>query len=735
MKLQNKISALVLSLVFFLTLILFVLVQSKLSVEFREIETDLAQKNTKRVVDAMQNMVDTLYANQGDWSLWDDTFYFIQNHNQAYIDSNLTDASIATTGVDFMLFVNLQGKVIHHKSINHENRTETATPDFILKLVSPEYGMLNFKDTQDHHQGVITLNDTFYVISAQPVLLSSGEGDSGGTLIWGYKLGNSVINKINDITHNKFSILLSDKLDKTISQDLQNKSIVSRIIDDNAYYTYTYFPNYKGDHEYYIETRLERPLYNQYIKTIKAIGFGLCTVAFLFGLILISTIHKTVTRPLLDLGMDLESITLSQNTSLRLTKASDDEIGKIRTTINSMLDAIDQSREKISSIQEQLYQSQKMESIGKLAGGIAHDFNNLLGGILGYASLLKEQLTDNEKAQKRLAVISSSAQRGAQLTRELLAFARKGAYEKTVLNLNTLINQTIEILQSTVGKNVTIHKNLDDQLLNVEGDSTQLSQIIMNLGINARDAMNDVGNIFFTTKNILFTTDQPQLKLKAGQYIELTCEDTGPGINDALREKIFEPFFTTKPSGKGTGLGLSMIMGIVQSHEGQTILAPYIQGKGATFVIYLPATLKSAQNADEPDSLVLDDNIHFTNKSILVVDDETHIRSFLNDVLSEYGAIIIEASNGNEALTLLKDPKSNFDLIIMDIIMPGISGIETFYEIQKFNKTTPVMMASGYTDNADLVKLRADKKVSFMQKPFSKKELINTVNEILFRKI
>ncbi|MBX7148553.1 response regulator [bacterium] len=374
--------------------------------------------------------------------------------------------------------------------------------------------------------------------------------------------------------------------------------------------------------------------------------------------------------------------------------------------------------EQLTKTQNQLLQSQKMESIGKLAGGIAHDFNNLLGPILGYADMLGTEFQDNPKAQKRLSIITQSAKRAATLTKQLLGFAREGKYEKRVVNINNLIEESILMLSSSIGKDITINKILSPTLWNVEGDSTQLIQSIMNLSLNARDAMPKGGTISFETSN--FTVDKKfceyKKHLKPGPHVKLSIADTGTGIPKDVIHRIFDPFFTTKDVGKGSGLGLSMVMGIVQNHGGD-IFVYSEEGRGTMFTLYLPSS-NADLSVDVETEKTSPEKLHsLKGKTVMVVDDEENMRNMAGDILELLGMHVIKAENGIKALEIINQP-TQVDFLILDIMMPEMGGIELYKTLKSLGHKQPVIFASGYTANAEISELLKNPATSFIQKPF-----------------
>ena len=389
----------------------------------------------------------------------------------------------------------------------------------------------------------------------------------------------------------------------------------------------------------------------------------------------------------------------------------------------------------LKETQDQLLQAQKMESIGKLAGGIAHDFNNLLGGILGQTELLSKRIKDSPELVKKTTTIMKASQRAQELTQQLLGFARKGNYEMVKMDLNAIIEETRTFLYRTVDKSVNIRCDLAPELWAVEGDASQISQILMNLGLNARDAMPTGGDLWYETQNL--SADKRFCKshedLVPGDYVRISVRDSGTGIAKEIKDSIFEPFTTTKEVGKGTGLGLAMVYGIVKNHNG--VVTVYSEdGKGAEFHLYFPAAenhqrARDIITGDDPDSLALQ---LMPLKSILVVDDEDFMREIACDILEDQDSTIevLLANNGEEALALYKEHQERIEVIILDLIMPKMDGIRAFNQIRKINPRVPVIFASGYSESDEVRALSRGGHVEFIQKPFLEADLIEKINQV-----
>ena len=402
-----------------------------------------------------------------------------------------------------------------------------------------------------------------------------------------------------------------------------------------------------------------------------------------------------------------------------------DENGRSMALISVSVDLSERKK-----LEEQLNQAQKMEAIGKLAGGIAHDFNNLLTVINGYSGILLSRLHEADPIRKELEQIKQAGELAGTLTTQLLAFSRQQVIQPRVINLNTQINDIEKMLHRLIGEDIELVTMLDPVLANINADKSQIDQVIMNLAVNARDAMPGIGKLTIKTANFDLNEDYIKNHLpvaQPGRYIMLAISDNGCGIDKATQSKIFDPFFTTKEQGKGTGLGLSTVYGIVKKNGGY-IWVYSEPDKGTTFKIYFPCIDKSVQA--EKSVKISAKSLH-GSEIILIVEDNSIVRKFCRYSLTEYGYKILEAENGEEALAICKEQKVPIHLIITDVIMPRMGGRELEKNISCIYPEIKVLFVSGYTDNAIMHHGVFEEGVAFLEKPFSSVSLLRKVREVL----
>ena len=380
-------------------------------------------------------------------------------------------------------------------------------------------------------------------------------------------------------------------------------------------------------------------------------------------------------------------------------------------------------------LEDELLQSQKMEAVGRLAGGIAHDFNNLLTAIAGYTALLLDEVPEDDAHRSDLIEIEEAATRGAALVDQLLSFSRRKMLMPSTLDLNEVVESTRGLLSRVIGADVELVTRLAPNLDRVRADLTQVEQVLLNLAVNARDAMPAGGLLEIDTANVLLHSRNVNAALAANTapHVMLTVRDSGVGMDRATQAQVFEPFFTTKEVGQGTGLGLSTAYGIV-TQAGGHITVESRPGAGTTFRVYLPT---DARAADVEAPAVVDATPRRGQETILVVEDETAVRSLARDVLTRLGYEVLTASDGRQALDVAKRHRGRIDLLVSDVVLPKLRGVEVADRLHARRPELRVLYISGYTQTAIVHDGLLDPGVNFLAKPFRPADLANRVREVL----
>ncbi len=384
-------------------------------------------------------------------------------------------------------------------------------------------------------------------------------------------------------------------------------------------------------------------------------------------------------------------------------------------------------------LEGQLRQAQKMEAVGRLAGGVAHDFNNMLMVIKGHTELLLNVLSPSDSISRKIQQIDRSADRAASLTRQLLAFSRMQVLQPQIINLNTIVDEMGKLLPRLIGEDIDLSICVSEKIGTIRADASQMEQVIMNLAVNARDAMTNGGKLLIETANAdldhSYTASHPLMK--PGKYVQLTVSDSGTGMDSETQAHIFEPFFTTKEKGKGTGLGLATVYGIVKQSGGFIWVYSEV-GKGTCFKIYLP---RVDQAEDQPGAPRAMTDVPSGTETVLLTEDETDVREIARQFLESGGYTVIEARNGEEAIELARQNAGNIDLLVSDMVMPGMTGQELAVKLQAEQPHVSVIFMSGYSEHAATEMADADPGVRLLTKPFSRLMLLRAVREMLGTKL
>ncbi len=410
---------------------------------------------------------------------------------------------------------------------------------------------------------------------------------------------------------------------------------------------------------------------------------------------------------------------------------SAEEVGLARSVADQVSGALAQARlqEQRKRLEGQYRQAQKMEAVGRLTAGIAHDFNNLLTAINGFAGLMRFELSPDDPRQELVEKILLSGQRAADLVRQLMTFSRKQIIEPRVLNLNAVVTDMNEMLRRIIGEDIELQTQLAPRLWPVKADPMQIGQVIANLAVNARDAMPAGGQLIIETANVVLDDDYVASHLEAqpGEHVLLVISDTGVGMSEEVKAHLFEPFFTTKELGKGTGLGLATVYGIV-TQSGGHIWAYSEEGQGSSFKIYFPRAEKIDQPMPPPRTLI---DVPSGDETILLVEDDENVRALARNVLQGHGYTILEARNGQEALSVARHHPGPIHLLLTDVVIPGISGEHLAKQLTQARPDLKTLFMSGYTNSAIMHRGLLEPGIALLQKPFSPIDLAGQVRQVL----
>ncbi len=460
---------------------------------------------------------------------------------------------------------------------------------------------------------------------------------------------------------------------------------------------------------------------------------------FILTFILSNIMQKFISEPILNLSKITKNIKSKDDLSIEVIHKNKDEIGQLYKNFNTMIKTLrtieierEKTEEEQNKLRQQLQQAQKMEAIGTLAGGIAHDFNNILAIIMGYTEMTIDDPSDLQVTLNNMQNVMKASERAKEMVKQILAFSRKNEETMRSVNIGEIIVETVNFLRSSIPSTIEIKSNIEDNLSQILGNSTQINQILMNLCTNATHAMKDDGGLLeISIKEVFLDNDNSEvIGLSSGIYQQLSVSDTGDGMSKEIMDRIFEPYFTTKKEGEGTGMGLAVIYGIIKSHNG--IIKVYSEpGNGTTFNVYFSVSDQSgAIKMDKEQEITFQGN----KERILLVDDEAPLLNLSAKLLMKLGYKVDGTNISTEALGIFKANPDKFDLIITDMTMPNMTGIKLAEEIHKIKPDIPVILCTGFSNGINRDNFK-DKGISaLVMKPVSKNELAKVVWNIFENK-
>jgi len=494
---------------------------------------------------------------------------------------------------------------------------------------------------------------------------------------------------------------------------------------------------FEGELAGYLLLRYDLPPFLARMPQYLLMGATVALALLAVSVLLLIALERMISRPILELAVAARTVREREDFRVRLPARTGDEIGTLTDAFHRMLTALEQreaalrrANEEQRHLQEQLIQAQKMESIGRLAGGIAHDFNNLLTVIVGSTDLARAQLPEEDQLQPLLENVRQATTQASNLTNQLLAFARRQIIEPRIVDLNHLVADAEKMLRTLIGDDVELVAIPQPELWPVRADPHQMMQVLVNLAVNARDAMPRGGTLTLQTRNVTLSEGElrDQSELDPGEYVEIEVRDTGVGLSEKAKVHLFEPFFTTKKRGKGTGLGLAMCYGIVKQSGGHLSVSSR-PGEGASFRIHLRRVgAEGTEEAVEPPSR---EALPVGEETVLVVEDNALVRTTAVELLRVRGYTVFEAANGPDALRLMEERDWRIDLLVTDVVMPEMSGKELAVELQRRQPGLSVLYVSGYTADEIVHHGVLEDGISFLQKPYTSETLVRKVHEVL----
>jgi signal transduction histidine kinase len=724
MKVQTRILLLLLAIVSVFAVGL-TLIEGRQHAKAREIARLRAEERSRSFDQFLQRVGEPLATLAKDETTLDAMVLAIDRNDQAWIRSHLNDAMWERSGAQAIWIYRPDGTpFVAVNRLYADGLQDIALPPGAFAALSRAHWMHFF----------LRLPQGYMEIRAATVHPSS-DGWHTQTPPQGYFFAGRLWNNpyIRDLTRD------SDNTSIKLLPVTGRSGLAPLEVDNDSVAFWRTLPGWDGNAIARLQVINESPIVKELNRSSEQLLLWLVVCAVVLLLVLGFSVVFWVSRPLRLISQTLESEQVGPIQKLYGNKSEFGGLAKLireffdqRASLIAEINERKSTQEALRESEEQLRQALKMEAVGRLAGGVAHDFNNLLTAILGYAELLASSGDLTPASRQSVEMIQKAGGQAAAVTHQLLAFSRKQMLQPRVIDLNALVTDFEKILHRVIGEHIDLRTRAEAASSRVKADPNQIEQVILNLGVNARDAMPKGGRLLIRTADVEMDTAAARVlapDLAPGEYVLLEVSDTGHGMTDEVKSRIFEPFFTTKEPGKGTGLGLATVYGVVKQ-SGGSLAVESSAGGGSTFRIYLPVEAGDLDEA-RPKTVVPLESPPKTAETILVVEDEEIVRELVCHVLSDQGYNVLCASNGSEGLRLGAAHAGQIKLLITDVVMPVIGGLELARTMIAARPDIKVLYVSGYSESDISEQGILASELEFLEKPFTPQGLIRKVREVL----
>jgi signal transduction histidine kinase/FixJ family two-component response regulator len=692
--------------------------------KFRRIAEERYAERNKSFDDLLNHDGEALETLAIDYTCWDQMVAAIKTSDQRWFNENINDKTLDSFHAHAIWIFRPDGTSSFarpHSYLNSPELLQFPLPKEVIPQIFARGRLSHFYIKIP--QGLMEIR----AATVHPSKDSDRTTPPQGYFFAGRLWNNPVIKEMERFTGNEISVVPATNKPGELEIDELNGSMVfSRTL--NAW---------DGKPLARLVIKNESIVVKEFNRESDRLFLGLFAFAVVVFLLLSVSLVLWVNRPLRQIRESLKrgdpapiALLCKQNTEFGELARTVDQFFQQRANLVREMEERRATEEALRKSEDELRHSQKMEAVGRLAGGVAHDFNNLLTAIIGYAELLIGRSGTDPVVAQNADLIRKAGQQAAALTRQLLAFSRKQLLQPKVIDLNSLVVEMEKLLRRVIGERFELRTIPEAKQGRVKADRSQIEQVILNLGVNARDAMPKGGTLYIETANVRLDptkVSEIDASLPPGDYVELSVTDTGEGMDEETKSRIFEPFFTTKGPGKGTGLGLATVYGIVRQSGGGITVETAV-GKGSTFRIYLPVETAPVEQS-KGSSAPTEETSH--DETVLVAEDEEIVRQLVCDVLEEQGYQVLCAADGKIALEMAAKFDGLIDLLITDVIMPQMNGQELAIKLSKSRPDMKVLFVSGYSDNDIGDHGVLDSSIDLLQKPFTPHSLRTKIREVI----
>jgi len=697
---------------------------------FQTLEEQSIRETEERLGRALNLQLSALDRGSKDYAWWTETQRYIQQPNEAYIETNLNETAVENLRLSHFCLFNRQGRLVIANSrgkLVQPGQPEAKQLETLFRPCTRETAKVPANGTH----GLLAGPDGPLLYACMAVYDDEGKGVSNGFLVHARQLDTEALDELRSLCNLPLRLSPPPPPSATApSAGIRSWSIQNDVIEiilplnDNT-----------GQPVGLLEARLDRQIHRQAQAAMRMLAAAIVVISLFAGALSLWLMRRLVTGRLAELQGELRRISGNGGQPARIEISGTDEIAVLAGEINRMVATIRLSeeqqrlaREESLQLQDQLRQSQKMEVIGTMAGGLAHDFNNTLNSILGSADLLQFELPAKHPAQEHVRRIEKAGMGAAAIVRQLLAVSRRQPLKQEVMSLDGVIRESLDLIRVSLPKRIEIRYQSETAADSILGDRTQLQQVLINLATNASHALvaTESPRLLIALRPASLPDHQhPETaKLPPGNYLQLTVADNGSGMSEETLAHVFEPFFTTKPKGSGTGLGLAVVHGIITKHNGSIGLSSK-QGEGTRFTIHLPL----ASVAPDQRGASAADPTAIPTLSILLVDDDRLVLDTLATGLRRSRQEVHATSNPEEALRLLSDPAVQVDILATDMLMPGMTGLELGIRARELRPDLPMVLISGFTANVEEDAIHDRGFARIMMKPMTPEQLLECIRE------
>ena len=693
---------------------------------FEKLEHDQALRDAIRVKTLIQRQYDDLERTAVDYGEWVDTVNYARGAMPSYPEDNWQFDSIKNLKIDTMLVFQadgqLAGGVVRKSGIEE---LEPVSPGFAREFAGDVATVMADKQATTRITACTMIGSTPWLFACVPLLVPEAEREPLGALIVARQIGPEFVEDLRgtaqlDLTVH-FAQLHKESGESGMAFELTTEPdiLLTETADNKLMLVHVGIPLQDGTHGATIHLLLERDIRSEALKTIWLIVLQTAGIALLCGVIFHTLLGRAVVSRIETMHAAVKRVGQKDDLSVRIPVRGDDEISGLGQALNTMLDTLARGRgdretahREREKLQDQLVQAQKMEALGDFAGGIAHDFNNCLTTITGWLSMVREDLPEGSEHKENLGLALASANHASAVVRQLLVYSRQGEPTLHALSMREVLGSSLQLLRAALPKSIQLNLATTGDEDVVLADATQIKQVVLNLAKNAADAIQPPGRITLSLAGITLPAREAPgaAELPAGRYVHLTVHDSGTGIRPEHLDRIFDPFFTTKAAGKGTGLGLAVVRSVVMRHRGAVgVTSP--PGDGATFHVYLPL------HAETPVPTADEVTPPPAGCRVLVVDDDPAVLKVISRLVSNLGYNAVTATNGLEAWEAFSSAEPPFEIVLTDLTMPKLGGMQLGERIFNSARRAPVVLMSAYASTLDPGQLRRAGFADLLPKP------------------